>query len=86
MSPPHTPVKPKRQEHDTPHRACFFHAYFHKQKCTRLGAICRRKVINIPLSTARTWLHNYEIKGSPTIRRTRKTSTRLGRPKSIDVK
>jgi len=86
MDPPSTPTKPKRHEYDTPRRARFFHTYFSRRKGTSLGSICRRKGIEIPVSTARSWIAKYEKEGSPSIRRTRRHSNRLGRKPALDVK
>jgi hypothetical protein len=86
MSPPHTPTKPKKKgEYNTSRRARFFHAYFYKRKSTSLGAICRRKDINIPTSTAISWIREYELEGSPSIRRTIRSSSKLGKLSKRDV-
>src|ERR1700761_1563051 len=86
MNPPSTPTGPKRREYDTPHRARFFHAYFHKQKRTSLGQICRRKDIGIPTSTARSWLRKYDQIGPSAVRSTRNQSNNFGRPRVLDMK
>jgi len=65
MSPPHTPTKLKRVEYDTPHRSRFFYAYFNRKNGQTLTKICRLPRIEIPRTTAQTWLRKYEIEGSP---------------------
>jgi hypothetical protein len=79
-SSPHTPERcSKRREYDTIRKTRFYNAFDSKRTGDSLGQICKRPDINIPPSTARTWLRKREIIGSPAYRRTRKTSTRLGR-------
>ena len=77
---PHTPERElKRREYNTIKKSRFFDAFDHKAKDDSLAQICKRPDINIPPSTARTWLRKREIIGSPAYRRTRKISARLGR-------
>jgi hypothetical protein len=85
MSSPRTPTRPKRQEHDTPRRARFYNAYFKKKKQTSLALIYRQKDIQIPPSTARYWLRQRAELGSPSVRRTRQSSTKPGRPRKLSV-
>ena len=82
MPPSTPPTSPKRQEYDTIRRVRFFNAFDRKKKSTSLGLVCRRPKINIPTSTARTWLKKREILGSPALRRTRRTGSRIG-PKPL---
>jgi hypothetical protein len=77
---PHTPTGPKRYKFDTPHRARFFKAYDQRKKDESFNLIYRQKDIYIPPSTARRWLRERDLLGSPAYRRTRKVSKRLGRP------
>jgi hypothetical protein len=85
MSPPHTPTGPKRHEYDTIIRARFFNAFGRKQKYTSLGQICCRNDLNIPTSTARTWLRKRDELSSPILGRTRRRSSKLGRPIQASV-
>jgi hypothetical protein len=82
MPPSTPPSSPKRQEYNTIRRMRFFDAYDRKPNSASLGSICRQPQIDIPTSTARTWLKKREIIGSPALRRTRRLGSRLG-PKPL---
>ena len=84
MTPPETPKKPVRIEYDTIRRARFFNAYDDPQRRVSLRAICRRKDIDISASTGTKWLQKRAELGSPAIRKTRRLSTRLGRPNIVN--
>src|SRR5687767_14981854 len=83
MAPPHTPTKPKRHEFDTPQRARFYHAYDSQKNTKSLASICKQDDVNIKPPTARRWLKEREILGSPANRRTRNRSDKLGRPYTL---
>jgi hypothetical protein len=85
-SPPHTPQSsPKRREYDSIKRTRFFHAWDTREKGVSLREICRQSQINVPHQTGSYWLRQRDIQGSPAIRRTRKQSTRLGRPRKLKI-
>jgi hypothetical protein len=63
MAPTTPPQSPKWREHNTVKRCRFFDAYDFKENATSLGEICRIPEINIPPSTARTWLKKRENLG-----------------------
>jgi hypothetical protein len=79
MAPLTPQSKAKRHEYDTTRRVHFFDVYDKKLPSTSLTSICRRPDINIPPATARRWLTQRDILGSPALRRTRRTSQKLGR-------
>jgi len=59
---PHTPERAlKRTEYNTVKKSRFFDAFDHKAKDNSLAQICKRPNINIPPSTARTWLKKREL-------------------------
>jgi len=77
---PHTPPRAiKRKEYDTLKKTRFFSAFDNKKSEDSLAGICKQPDINLPPSTARTWLRKRQLIGSPAFRRTRKLSSRLGR-------
>jgi hypothetical protein len=77
---PHTPPREiERKEYDTVKRKHFFDAFDFRSPSDSLNQICKREDINLPPSTARRWLKQREILGSPAIRKTRKLSSKLGR-------
>ncbi len=77
---PHTPPRAiKRKEYDTLKKTRFFSAFDNKKSEDSLAGICKQPDINVPPSTARTWLRKRQLIGSPAFRRTRKLSSRLGR-------
>lgn len=81
---PRTPEqKPQRRERDTLHRQRFFSAYDRKSPTTSFNSLCKSHDIDIPPSTGRLWLRQREIRGSPAMRRTRRTSKELGRKKRV---
>jgi len=83
---PSTPLNsPKRQEYDTTKRARFFDAWDDKENNVGVGQICRKLDFKLPPSTARRWIKERDIQGSPAIRRTRKQSSRLGRPAKVSA-
>jgi hypothetical protein len=83
---PSTPLNsPKRQEYDTIRRARFFNAWDAKENHISVGQICRKLDFKLPPSTARRWIKERNIQGSPAIRRTRKQSSRLGRKPIVSV-
>jgi hypothetical protein len=86
MTPPSTLIKPKRREFDTPTRARFISNFFNRKKGESVHLIAHSDGLSIPSPTARRWIKQYQIQGSPAMRRSRKLSKRLGRPKSLDVK
>jgi hypothetical protein len=85
MAPSTPPKSPKWREYDTIKRSRFFDAFDSKENSTSLGEIARLPEINIPPSTARTWLKKREILGDQARRRTRKTSSRLGRKSKVSA-
>jgi hypothetical protein len=85
MAPTTPPKNTQRSEHDTIKRAHFFDAFDSKENATSVGEIARLPQINIAPSTARTWLKKREILGDQAIRRTRKTSSRLGRKPKVSA-
>jgi hypothetical protein len=81
---PHTPPRDLEQkEFDTIKRSRFFRAFDTKQKGDSLAGICKQPDISIAPSTGRKWLKQRETLGSPAKRRTRKISTRIGRPTKV---
>ena len=83
---PSTPLNsPKRQEYDTTRRARFFHAFDSKEKDVGLARLCQTLDFKLPPSTARRWIKERDIQGSPAFRRTRKQSLRLGRPAKVSA-
>jgi hypothetical protein len=77
---PSTPSKgSKRKEHDTIKRMRFFDAYDRKRPSTGLNSIAKRPNINIPSSTARRWLKQRDQDGNKALRKTRRSSSSLGR-------
>jgi hypothetical protein len=82
MPPSTPPRKTARREYDTIKRGRFFNAFDSKAPSTSLGEICRRPEIDIPPSTARTWIRTREILGSPALRRTRRIAAIPG-PKPL---
>jgi len=79
------PSSPKRQEYDTTKRARFFDAWDAKEDIDGVGQICQKLNFNLPPSTARYWLRQRDIQGSPAFRRTRKQSARLGRKPKVSA-
>jgi hypothetical protein len=83
---PLTPLNsPKRQEYDTTRRARFFDAWDAKENDAGVGQICRKLDFKLPPSTARRWIKERDIQGSPAIRRTRKQASRLGRKSKVSA-
>jgi DDE superfamily endonuclease len=83
---PSTPShSPKRHEFDTTKRARFFDAWDAKEKTAGVSQICRKLNFTLPPSTARYWLRQRDIQGSPAIRRTRKQAPRLGRKSKVSA-
>jgi hypothetical protein len=76
---------PKRQEFDTTKRARFFNAFDSKENDVGLPKLCKTLDYNLPPSTARYWLKQRDIQGSPAIRRTRKQASRLGRKSKVSA-
>ena len=77
---PSTPLNsPKRQEYDTTRRARFFDAWDAKENHVGVSQVCQKLNFKLPPSTARRWIKERDIQGSPAIRRTRKQSSRLER-------
>lgn len=72
-----------RREYTTPQRARFFYIYDQANKSRSFGAICRDSRVNIPQSTARTWLKKRDELGPNAVRRTRRHSNKLGRPPQL---
>lgn len=68
---------------DTTRRTRFFHIYDTLFPRVSLRQICKKPEINIAPSTGRKWLHQREELGDAAYRRTRRRSTRLGRPSII---
>jgi hypothetical protein len=85
MKPTTPPQSPKRAEYNTITRTRFFDAFDLKLNTESLRQIARRPDINIPPSTARTWLAKREKIGSPARRRTRRRSSILGRKSLVSV-
>ncbi|KAF1988676.1 hypothetical protein K402DRAFT_391902, partial [Aulographum hederae CBS 113979] len=85
MDPSTPPHSPQWREHDTIKRARFFDAYDNKENATSLGEICRQPDIDLPPSTARTWLKKRELLGDQALRRTRKINSRLGRKSKVSA-
>jgi DDE superfamily endonuclease len=83
MTPQKSSKRRKSQEYDTIRRVRFFNAFDAKEKDVSFNDLCKNPEINIPPSTARTWLNLRAKLGSSALRRTRKLSTRLGRPNTI---
>jgi hypothetical protein len=79
MAPTTPQKKPIRRKYDTIKRSRFFDAFDSKEDDQSLREIARLPEINIPPSTARTWLAKREHIGSLAVRRTRKNSSTLGR-------
>src|ERR1700743_836666 len=79
------PSSPKRQEYDTTKRARFFDAWDAKEDIDGVGQICQKLNFNLPPSTARYWLRQRDLQGSPDFRRTRKQSARLGRKPKVSA-
>jgi len=83
---PSTPSKCyKGQEYTTTKRCRFFDAWDSKESDVGVGQICRKLDFNLPPSTARYWLRQRDIQGSQAARRTRKQSTRMGRPSKVSA-
>lgn len=81
---PKTPKKERgRQEWDTIKRTRFFDAFDSKSPQVSFNSLCQRPEISIPPATGRYWLKQREKRGSPTFRRTRKLSSRLGRAQKV---
>jgi phage antirepressor YoqD-like protein len=85
MAPTTPPKNTQHFEHDTIKRARVFDAFDSKENTTSVREIARLPQINITPSTARTWLKKREILGDQAIRRTRKTSSRLGRKPKVSA-
>jgi hypothetical protein len=85
MKPTTPPQSPKRAEYNTITRTRFFDAFDSKLNTESLRQIARRPDINIPPSTARTWLAKREKIGSPARRRTRRRSSILGRKSLVSA-
>ncbi|KAF2422620.1 hypothetical protein EJ08DRAFT_477472 [Tothia fuscella] len=75
--------KTKRVEYDTPRRLRFFDAFDNKQKGQGVGVIAKMRGIDVVPSTARYWLKQRGKLGANTIRRTRKSSSTLGRKSKV---
>ena len=85
-SEPHTPPRSsERREYDTIRKCWFYNTFDSKQKGDSLRQICKKPDINIPPSTGRRWLTERDILGSKALRRTRKTSKRLGRKYKVSA-
>ena len=83
---PSTPLNsPKNREYTTTKRVRFFDAWDSKEKAVSVAHICRKLDFGLAPSTARKWLRQRDIQGSPAIRRTRKQSSRLGRPAKVSA-
>ena len=83
---PSTPLNsPKNREYTTTKRARFFNAWDSKEKAVGVAQICRKLDFGLAPSTARKWLRQRDIQGSPAIRRTRKQSSRLRRLAKVSV-
>jgi hypothetical protein len=63
----------------------FFDAWDSKEKAVGVAQICRKLDFGLAPSTARKWLRQRDIQGSPAARRTRKQSSRLGRPAKVSA-
>jgi hypothetical protein len=79
------PKRPKKHEFNSLKHTAFFYAWNTRENGTSLRAICRQSEINFPHQTASYWLRQREIQDSPALRRTRKQSTRLGRPYQLVI-
>ena len=75
---------PKKQEFDTPTKNRFYNAFDNRQKGESLTKICKQPDINISHQVGSYWLKQREQLGSLSKRRTRKLSSRLGRPNAIE--
>jgi hypothetical protein len=85
MSPPHTPTKPKRHEYSTPERTRFIYTWQNRKDSQSLPDIIRNSRLSISRPTARKWIQEYQSLGSPALRRKRRDSTKIGRPKKTSV-
>jgi hypothetical protein len=63
----------------------FFDAWDSKEKGVGAAQICRKLDFGLAPSTARKWLRQRDIQEFPTARRTRKQSSRLGRPAKVST-
>jgi hypothetical protein len=63
----------------------FFDAWDSKEKATGVAQVCRKLDFGLAPSTARKWLRQRDIQGSPALRRTRKQSSRLGRKSKVSA-
>ncbi|KAF2836095.1 hypothetical protein M501DRAFT_284288 [Patellaria atrata CBS 101060] len=68
-------------EYGTPQKSRFFNAFDTKDVNESLRSVASRTEVS--KSTASRWLQQRDIMGSPSFRRTRKLSTRLGRKEII---
>ena len=83
---PSTPLNsPKNREFTTTKRVRFFDAWDSKEKAVGVAQICRKLDFGLAPSTARKWLRQRDIQGSPAARRTRKQSSRLRRPAKVSA-
>jgi hypothetical protein len=85
MAPSTPPTSPKRGEFNTIQRARFFNAFDSKENDAGLARVCKTLDFHLPPSTARRWLKERDIQGSPALRRTRKQSFRLGRKSKVSA-
>jgi hypothetical protein len=76
---------PERGEYDTIKRARFFDAYDSKENDVGVARLCRKLDFNLPPSTARLWLNQRDLLGSPALRRTRRLANRLGRKSKVSA-
>ncbi len=73
------------REFDTIQRSRFFDAFDSRQNDTGIARICKTLDFDLPPSTARYWVKQRDSLGSIATRRTRKLSSRLGRPTKISA-
>jgi hypothetical protein len=85
IAPTTPPTSPKGREYNTIKRARFFYAYDNKNDIVSLKEIASRPNINIPRSTARTWLKKRDMLRDLTIRRIRRTGNTLGRKSKVST-
>ena len=78
-------LKTGRREYNTIKRNRFFSVFDSASDSTTPGDIARRPDIDIPPSTARTWLAKRDQLGYIAHRRTRNTSSTLGRPPLVSA-
>jgi len=68
-------------EHNTIKKTRLFYAFDHRGANEKLPQVARAQ--RVPVQTARDWIKQRDIIGSPAYRRTRRISKKLGRPSKI---